>query len=277
MRTSRVRLTRLLTSARVSARTTQAATRSSPSRRPITTTQLAPAVHRDVVAPRSSRRCRRTPGRSRRPRPRSAPRPAAEGGVRPTAPSSSGWARAGSDSSEPRRGSGMAPLWHSHPRWRWPSRDAGLSRGVRAQAGCGRDQPDRAGRHPRHRQQPAQVVRRDATPDSISAQITASPRRATPITRWPMFTGCRPAAQLRRSVVSAGSRWSRRSWQAPLGRRSRRGRRCAPTWRSASMVRWGASGPPAWIAVAVVSTPPQSCPKRLMPPGAARRGRRPPR
>ena len=42
LRTSRVRLTRLLTSARVSARTTQAATRSSPSRRPITTTQLAP-------------------------------------------------------------------------------------------------------------------------------------------------------------------------------------------------------------------------------------------
>ena len=42
LRTSRVRLTRLLTSARVSARTTHAATRSSPSRRPMTTTQFAP-------------------------------------------------------------------------------------------------------------------------------------------------------------------------------------------------------------------------------------------
>ena len=49
MRTSRVRLTRLLTSARVSARTRQAATRSSPSRRPATTTQLAPVVMRQVV------------------------------------------------------------------------------------------------------------------------------------------------------------------------------------------------------------------------------------
>ena len=44
LRTSRVRLTRLLTSARVSARTTQAATRSSPSRLPATTTQFALAV-----------------------------------------------------------------------------------------------------------------------------------------------------------------------------------------------------------------------------------------
>ena len=49
LRTSRVRLTRLFTSARVSARTTQAATRSSPSRRPATTTQFALAVSGDVV------------------------------------------------------------------------------------------------------------------------------------------------------------------------------------------------------------------------------------
>ena len=44
LRTSRLRLTRLLTSARVSARTTQAATRSAPLRLPETTTQLALAV-----------------------------------------------------------------------------------------------------------------------------------------------------------------------------------------------------------------------------------------
>src|SRR3954451_6907935 len=44
LRTSRRRLTRLLTSARVSALTTQAATRSSPPRRPDTTTQFALAV-----------------------------------------------------------------------------------------------------------------------------------------------------------------------------------------------------------------------------------------
>ena len=49
LRTSRVRLTRLLTSARVSARTTQAATRSWPSRRPATTTQFAPVGERQVV------------------------------------------------------------------------------------------------------------------------------------------------------------------------------------------------------------------------------------
>ena len=55
LRTSRVRLTRLLTSARVSARTTQAATRSSPSRRPATTTQLALAVERQVVRRRHRR------------------------------------------------------------------------------------------------------------------------------------------------------------------------------------------------------------------------------
>ena len=41
LRTSRVRLTTLLTSARVSARTMQAATRSSPARLPLTTTQFA--------------------------------------------------------------------------------------------------------------------------------------------------------------------------------------------------------------------------------------------
>ena len=43
-RTSSRRLTTLLTSARMSARTTHAATRSSPPRRPITTTQFADAV-----------------------------------------------------------------------------------------------------------------------------------------------------------------------------------------------------------------------------------------
>lgn len=44
LRTSRVRLTALFTSARVSARTTHAATRSSPLRRPATTTQFAEAA-----------------------------------------------------------------------------------------------------------------------------------------------------------------------------------------------------------------------------------------
>ena len=71
-----------------------------------------------------------------------------------------------------------------------------------------REQSGHAGREPGERHQPAQVVRVDGV-RAKSAQIAVRPRKATPITRCPTLTGCRPLASRSGSAGRAGS-WARR-------------------------------------------------------------------